>query len=123
MAHRVRDPINNRSALVTCHQHLAHGADKSAVPAHLGPLSHGVEPVLRVHLLGHARRAQRNTRDRPIAVTGCHRKVGIPCLVGPVERPDTQVDNTTGLRRAVIAKPRDGAIQRTQGVVRQPHSL
>ncbi|MNY03518.1 hypothetical protein D3C86_1361430 [compost metagenome] len=106
------------------HQNAATGADHSQVL--LRPVAHdqGVETVLRVQLVAHARRAQRGPEDAPAQVATLQRIVEHHRLVGAVKGADAQMDHAGFHCGAVVAGYGDLGGQALQGrVIQAGHSL
>ncbi|MNY19994.1 hypothetical protein D3C86_1534540 [compost metagenome] len=110
--------------IIRPHQNPAPGADHAQML--LGPVAHdqGVETILRVQLITHARRAQRGAQDAPAQIAAGQGVVEHHRLVRAMEGADAQMDHAGLHRRAVIGRARDVGGQAREGcVVEAGHSL
>ncbi|MNE52757.1 hypothetical protein D3C80_1474460 [compost metagenome] len=115
---------NQGRRIIGPHQNPAPGADHAQML--LGPVAHdqGVETILRVQLITHARRAQRGAQDAPAQIAAGQGVVEHHRLVRAMEGADAQMDHAGLHRRAVIGRARDVGGQAREGcVVEAGHSL
>ncbi|MNU44234.1 hypothetical protein D3C71_330440 [compost metagenome] len=115
---------NQDRRIIRPHQNPAPGADHAQML--LGPVAHdqGVETILRVQLITHARRAQRGAQDAPAQIAAGQGVVEHHRLVGAMEGADAQMDHAGLHLSTVIGRARDVAGQTHQGrIIQAGHSL
>ena len=64
----------------------------------------GVKSLLRIHLVCHFARSQRDAGDCPVPIACRHGAIRVPGLMRAVECADAEVDDTCRLRPTVIGK-------------------